>query len=112
VKNIQQEGTDINTVRNSSVPIPLGLHVVAKPMGPVCNLACEYCFYLEKKALFRMTPPGEPGLHYLCEGYRRFFLHIRKYLRAITTLLEKGLPASRVMDAIDAQLLIQRRAKQ
>ena len=21
-------------------------------MGPVCNLACEYCFYLEKKALF------------------------------------------------------------
>ena len=29
-----------------------GIHVVAKPMGPVCNLACEYCFYLEKKALF------------------------------------------------------------
>ena len=36
--------------------IPQGLHIVAKPMGPVCNLNCEYCFYLEKKALF---PPGE-----------------------------------------------------
>ena len=29
-----------------------GIHVVAKPMGPMCNLACEYCFYIEKKALF------------------------------------------------------------
>jgi uncharacterized protein len=31
---------------------PLGIHVVAKPIGPVCNLNCEYCFYLEKQALF------------------------------------------------------------
>lgn len=29
-----------------------GIHVVAKPIGPLCNLNCEYCFYLEKKALF------------------------------------------------------------
>lgn len=29
-----------------------GLHIVAKPAGPACNLACEYCFYLEKQALF------------------------------------------------------------
>src|SRR5512147_3092223 len=33
-----------------------GIHVVAKPIGPVCNLNCEYCFYLEKQALFG---PGE-----------------------------------------------------
>ena len=29
-----------------------GLHVVAKPIGPLCNLNCEYCFYLEKQVLF------------------------------------------------------------
>jgi len=29
-----------------------GIHVVAKPIGPKCNLNCEYCFYLEKQALF------------------------------------------------------------
>ena len=29
-----------------------GIHVVAKPIGPLCNLNCEYCFYLEKQALF------------------------------------------------------------
>ena len=30
-----------------------GIHVVAKPVGPICNIDCEYCFYLEKRALFR-----------------------------------------------------------
>src|SRR5512136_534956 len=32
--------------------IAQGIHVVAKPIGPACNLNCEYCFYLEKQALF------------------------------------------------------------
>ena len=27
-------------------------HVLAKPIGPICNLDCKYCFYLEKKALY------------------------------------------------------------
>lgn len=33
-----------------------GFHAMAKPMGPACNLACKYCFYLEKDKLF---PQGE-----------------------------------------------------
>ena len=37
-------------------------HVLAKPTGAICNLACEYCFYLEKEHVvphakkFRMAP--------------------------------------------------------
>jgi uncharacterized protein len=27
-------------------------HIIAKPIGPVCNLACKYCFYLEKELLY------------------------------------------------------------
>jgi len=61
------------------------------------------------KHRFAMTPDGEPGLHYLCAGYRKFFRHIRKYLRAMATLLEQGLPASAVMQAIDKPLSIPRR---
>ena len=30
-------------------------HVLAKPIGPICNLDCRYCFYLEKEHLY----PGE-----------------------------------------------------
>jgi uncharacterized protein len=29
--------------------------VFAKPVGPACNLNCRYCYYLEKKSLFRDT---------------------------------------------------------
>jgi sulfatase maturation enzyme AslB (radical SAM superfamily) len=29
----------------------LGFHVMSKPIGPICNLDCAYCFYLEKEAL-------------------------------------------------------------
>ncbi|MBC8873427.1 MAG: anaerobic sulfatase maturase [Planctomycetes bacterium] len=29
-----------------------GLHVLTKPIGPICNLDCEYCFYLHKDQLY------------------------------------------------------------
>jgi len=34
---------------------PRAFHVMTKPTGPICNLDCAYCFYLEKEALY----PGE-----------------------------------------------------
>jgi uncharacterized protein len=58
------------------------------------------------KHRFETTYNDEPGLQYLCAGYKKFFLHIRKYLRAMATLLEHGLPVSRVMDAIKGPLVI------
>ena len=60
------------------------------------------------KHRFETTYYDEPGLQYLCAGYKKFFLHIRKYLRAMATLLENGLPASRVMEAIKGPLVIRR----
>jgi len=38
-------GTDNHSGHTAS-----GLHVLAKPIGPVCDIACDYCFYLEKHA--------------------------------------------------------------
>ena len=60
---------------------------------PACNGGCP-------KHRFETSNYDEPGLQYLCPGYKKFFLHIRKYLKAMTTLLEHGLPASRVMEAV------------
>ena len=68
---------------------------------PACQGGCP-------KHRFETTYYNEPGLQYLCAGYKKFFLHIRKYLRAMATLLENGLPASRVMDAIKGPLVIRR----
>jgi uncharacterized protein len=60
------------------------------------------------KHRFLETCQGEPGLQYLCAGYKKFFRHIRKYLRVMATLLENGLPPSYVMDAVKGPLVIKR----
>ena len=42
-------------------------HVMSKPTGAICNLDCEYCFFLSKDQLypgsdFRMDADGPRGL--------------------------------------------------
>ena len=32
-----------------------GFHIMTKPIGPICNLDCKYCFYLEKENLYPNT---------------------------------------------------------
>jgi uncharacterized protein len=32
-----------------------GFHIMTKPAGPICNLDCRYCFYLEKEKLYPET---------------------------------------------------------
>ncbi len=39
----------------SENPLPKAFHVMTKPSGPLCNLNCTYCFYLEKEKLY----PGQ-----------------------------------------------------
>jgi uncharacterized protein len=33
-------------------PPRAGIHVLAKPIGSICDIACDYCFYLEKRELY------------------------------------------------------------
>jgi len=58
------------------------------------------------KHRFATTFDEQPGLHYLCDGYKKFFLHIRKYLHVMTQLLEHGEPVSLVMKALKGPLVI------
>ena len=39
-----------------------GLHVIAKPTGPICNLRCEYCFYLRAEDMYE-----KPGRHIMSD---------------------------------------------
>jgi uncharacterized protein len=68
----------------------------------------EACWGGCPKHRFARTPDGEPGLHYLCPGYKKFFRHIRKYLRGMATLLENDLPVSYVMEAVKGPLIIRK----
>jgi serine-type anaerobic sulfatase-maturating enzyme len=37
---------------NTENPGARGFHILTKPIGPICNLDCKYCFYLEKQNLY------------------------------------------------------------
>lgn len=46
---------------------------------------------------FIMTPAGEPGLNYLCEGYHHFFTHVAPYMDFMRDELSAGRPPANVM---------------
>jgi uncharacterized protein len=49
---------------------------------------------------FIHTPDGEPGLNYLCAGYKLFFNHIDHPMRIMADLLRRGRYADEVMHVL------------
>jgi uncharacterized protein len=65
-----------------------------------CNGECPKNRFIE-------TPDGEPGLNYLCAGYKAFFLHVDKPMHIMAELLRRNRAPAEVMlvlAAEDAQL--------
>lgn len=48
---------------------------------------------------FVATPDGEPGLNYLCAGYKAFFQHVDAPMKAMVELLRQGRYADEIMSA-------------
>ena len=62
---------------------------------------CNYYFLCHgecPKHRFAYARNGEPYMNVLCEGYKMFFRHTDPYMRYMKTLIEKGEPASKVME--------------
>jgi uncharacterized protein len=55
------------------------------------------------KNRFLATPAGEPGLNYLCEGWKTFFRHINFPMQVIAGLIRRGYPASEVMKVLSME---------
>jgi uncharacterized protein len=58
--------------------------------GPICNGECP------KNRLIK-TPEGQPGLNYLCEGYKAFFKHADKPMKIMAGLIRRSRLAEEVM---------------
>jgi uncharacterized protein len=74
---------------------------------------CEVLFACRGECFkhrFVTTLTNEPGLNYLCGGYKKFFRHINEYMKAMRELLENNLPVSYIMDAVRGPLVIKRRS--
>lgn len=64
---------------------------------------CRQCRYLFAcngecpKNRFATTADGEPGLNYLCEGYRKYFAHVAPYMDFMANELKHQRPPANVM---------------
>ena len=57
------------------------------------------------KHRFLHTPHGEPGLNYLCAGYKKFFTHITPAMNTMAALFRNGRPAADIMQLPRGQWL-------
>ena len=56
----------------------------------ICNGGCP-------KDRILTTPDGEPGLNYLCEGFKAFFTHIDRPMKTMADLLRRGRAPAEIM---------------
>ncbi|MEW5733572.1 MAG: anaerobic sulfatase maturase [Thermodesulfobacteriota bacterium] len=80
---------------------------MAKPAGPTCNLACETCFYLEKKTFF----PGEKAFRMTEEVLDAY---TRKYISAfpgpgVVFAWQGGEPALRGIEFFKRAVALQKK---
>jgi len=75
---------------------------------PQYCLQCEVLFacYGEcPRNRFIHTPDGEPGLNYLCAGYKEFFNHITRPMQIMAELLRRGRYADEVMNILATEAM-------
>jgi len=61
----------------------------------ICNGGCP-------KDRILTTPDGEPGLNYLCEGFKAFFTHIDRPMKTMAGLVRRRRPPSEIMTMLGA----------
>ncbi|MDE7443464.1 MAG: SPASM domain-containing protein, partial [Muribaculaceae bacterium] len=57
-----------------------------------CNGECP-------KNRFAVTADGEPGLNYLCAGYKKYFAHVAPYMDFMKAELEAGRAPANIMNS-------------
>ena len=85
----------------------VAFHIMTKPTGPICNLDCKYCFYLEKERLY-------PGKHSWKMPPETLESYIRQHIEAqtineVTFAWQGGEPTLMGLDYFRKVVEIQRR---
>ena len=86
---------------------PPAFHVMAKPTGAICNLDCEYCFFLSKEMLY-------PGSRFrmaaeLQETYLRQLLEAHARAPEVVVAWQGGEPTMMGLDFFRRSIEVQRK---
>src|SRR5512144_639003 len=86
---------------------PAAFHVMAKPTGAVCNLDCEYCFFLSKEMLY-------PGSRFrmaedLQETYLRQLLELHAGAAEVVVTWQGGEPTMMGLEFFRRSIDLERR---
>ena len=87
--------------------VPSAFHVMAKPTGAVCNLDCEYCFFLSKEMLY-------PGSRFrmaeqLQETYVRQLLEAHPKVGEVIVAWQGGEPTMMGVDFFRRSMELEKR---
>ncbi len=97
--------TPLATLAHSARQVQFGMDKAEK-LPRYCR-QCPYLFACNggcPKHRFKKTPTGEPGLSYLCEGYRMYFEHTKPYMEMMARLLKSGQPATGIMELLNSNV--------
>lgn len=98
--NIQQE----HMIELVASPQQLKFGQDKRDSLPAYCLACDVRFACHgecPKNRFILTPEGEPGLNYLCAGFKQFFHHADFPMKIMAGLIRRGYEAKEVMNILD-----------
>ncbi|MGD8109263.1 anaerobic sulfatase maturase [Vibrio sp. TRT 17S01] len=73
-------------------------HILAKPVGPLCNLDCEYCFYLDKSEYYPETKRFDMSLETLEAHVKNYIESQPAGCREVTFGWQGGEPTMRGID--------------
>ncbi|MDZ7697528.1 MAG: anaerobic sulfatase maturase [Deltaproteobacteria bacterium] len=68
---------------------------------------CRHCDFLFAcrggcpKYRFAISPEGEPGVNYLCAGFKGFYHHVDSYMKDMVKRMRNGIPVKHIMEKAD-----------
>ena len=95
----------INMTEKSREPF----HVIIKPIGPVCNLVCKYCYYLDKKSLYPEKKSFRMSAHTLEEITKQYIHSQPEGIQEIQFAWQGGEPTLLGVDFFKKAVALQKK---